>query len=466
MNPHIFRQYDIRGMAERDLTDPVAYRIGQAFARLVHDRQGSRVVLGHDVRLSSPRLHAQVAAGLVASGLEVIDLGFMPTPGVYFAAHHDQADGGLIVTGSHNPAEYNGFKMLLRQGPVYGEQIQQMRRIIEEGDFISGQGSQQSRSILSTYLDAIVTRVHLRRPFHVAIDAGNGTAGPAVLQLMESLGCRVEALYCDPDGTFPHHLADPTVPAFMRDLSDRVMASGAEIGIGLDGDGDRIGVVDERGRLIFGDQLLALYARDVLERTGRGQKIIFDVKCSQALIEDIEAHGGQPVMWKTGHSLIKAEMKRSKAPLAGEMSGHMFFAENWFGFDDALYAAARLLGLLDRWEVSIGEAVDSLPRYFSTPEMRVSCSDEVKFEVVDEITRRFRKRSGIEVVDIDGARVITPEGWGLVRVSNTQPVIVLRFEGRTPEALEEVRQMFIEVLSDFPEVALEELDGEANDSGH
>ncbi len=457
MNPHIFREYDIRGIAEEDLTDEVTFGIGRAFGTLVIRGGGTRVVLGHDVRLSGPRLHPIVAEGMVATGLEVIDLGFIVTPGLYFGAVHLEADGGLQVTGSHNPAEYNGFKMTLKGGAVYGDQILAMRGLIEQEDFESGQGTLTVRPVTDEYVNAIVDRTRLKASPRIAVDAGNGTAGPVALQIFERLGCTVDALYCEPDGNFPNHLADPTIPAFMEDLRVRVVESGADMGIGFDGDGDRIGLIDDRGRLIFGDQLLAIFARDVLERLGRAE-IIFDVKCSQGLVEDIEAHGGDPIMWKTGHSLIKTRMKETDAPIAGEMSGHMFFTEGWFGFDDALYAAARLLGILDRWDSRLSDVIDDIPHYHSTPELRIGCPDAEKFDVIARITERFKARDDVDVVDIDGARVIFKEGWGLARASNTQPVIVLRFEGRTEEALDRVRREFVTVLSDFPSVALSELE--------
>jgi phosphomannomutase/phosphoglucomutase len=456
MNPLIFREYDIRGIADHDLTDEVAEHIGRAFGTLVRRSGSNRVVLGHDVRLSSPRLHARVAEGLKACGLEVLDLGFMVTPGVYFAAVRLEAGGSLQVTGSHNPPEYNGFKMTLQDGAVYGERIQEIRRMIETRDWESGAGSVRLVPILDEYVAAITSRVRLSGRPRIVVDAGNGTAGPVALRVFEGIGCEVDALYCEPDGAFPNHLADPTVPAFMADLTRRVVDRGADLGIGLDGDGDRIGLIDSGGRMIFGDQLLALLARDVFERIGPAE-IIFDVKCSQGLVEDIEAHGGIPHMWKTGHSLIKSEMRRTGAPIAGEMSGHMFFTEGWFGFDDAVYAGARLLGILDRWGRPLAELVDTIPAYVSTPELRIGCADEEKFQVVEEVTRRFKERGDVRVIDLDGARVIFGDGWGLLRASNTQPVLVLRFEGQSEEALARVRATFTAILEEFPSVALEEL---------
>ncbi len=456
MNSLIFREYDIRGIAEEDLTDEVALNIGRAFGTVLRRGGGTKVALGHDIRLSSSRLHGQICRGLASTGIDVFDVGSMPTPAVYFTEVHLSTDGSLQVTGSHNPAEYNGFKMTIGGASIYGGQIQKLKELINEKDFESGEGEIHTISVYDEYIEAITSRVALQSPPFIVIDAGNGIAGPAALQIFGDLGCRIEALYCEPDGRFPNHLPDPTVPRFMEDLQKAVVEGGADLGIGFDGDGDRIGVVDAGGRLIYGDQLLAVYARDILERTGE-QKILFDVKCSQGLVEDIEAHGGEPVMWKTGHSLIKAEMKRSKVPIAGEMSGHMFFGEGWFGFDDAIYAAARLLGILDRWNLPLAQVVDDIPYFHSTPELRVDCADAEKFEVVREVTRIFKERLDVEVIDIDGARVIFDGGWGLARASNTQPVIVLRFEGRTEGVLQEIRGEFIAVLERFDAVDLENL---------
>jgi phosphomannomutase/phosphoglucomutase len=457
MNPQIFREYDIRGIAEQDLTDDVALNVGRAFGTVLRRGGGTKVVLGHDIRLSSPRLHARIARGLALSGLDVFDVGSMPTPVVYFAEVHLGTDGSLQVTGSHNPAEYNGFKMTVGGASTYGRQIQELKDLIETEDFESGDGEIRTVSVIDEYMEAVTGRISLQSPPHIVIDAGNGMAGPAAVRIFGDLGCSVDELYCEPDGRFPNHLPDPTVPQLMEDLQKAVVSGGADLGIGFDGDGDRIGVVDAGGRLIFGDQLLAIYARDVLERMGK-QKVLFDVKCSQGLVEDIEAHGGQPVMWKTGHSLIKAEMKRSKVPIAGEMSGHMFFGEGWFGFDDAIYAAARLLGILDRWNLPLADVVDDIPYFHSTPELRVECADSEKFDVVNEVTELFKQRSDVDVIDIDGARVIFEGGWGLARASNTQPVIVLRFEGRTVEILQMVRREFMAVLEGFEAIDLESLD--------
>jgi phosphomannomutase/phosphoglucomutase len=352
-------------------------------------------------------------------------------------------DGGLQVTGSHNPPEFNGFKMTRGTQPVFGAEIQEMARLIARGDLERGSGSAADRPVLEEYRAMLLARVP--KPAHgldVVMDCGNGCAGTVVPDVYERMGHTVKALYAELDGRFPHHLPDPTVPALMKDLIAEVKRTGS-IGIGFDGDADRIGAVDERGRMVFGDQILALLARDVLTRVP-GAEIIFDVKCSQGLIEDIAAHGGRPSMWKTGHSLIKSRLQETGAPLAGEMSGHMFFQEGFFGFDDALFAAGRLLRYVASTGGTLAGLVDSIPHYFATPETRLACPDDRKFEVVEELKRAFAPR--YKVIDIDGARVEFGDGFGLVRASNTQPALVVRFEARKAERLEEIRALFMEPL--------------------
>ena len=411
---HIFREYDIRGLHATELSDAAAASVGQAFGTLIAEAGGTRVALGLDVRPSSPRLAAGVERGLLAAGVEVERVGIVPTPALYYAVAARRLPGGIQVTGSHNPPEFNGFKM-----------------------------TRADRPVLDDYRTMLAERLRSPRGLKVVMDCGNGCAGTVVPGVFETAGHSVTPLYAELDGRFPNHLPDPTVPALMADLIAAVRRSGADLGIGFDGDADRIGAVDGRGRLMFGDQILALLARDVLTRVP-GAEIIFDVKCSQGLIEDIAAHGGRPVMWKTGHSLIKSRLLESGAPLAGEMSGHMFFAEGYFGFDDALFAAGRLLRFVAASGSSLAELVDSIPHYYATPETRLACPDERKFEVVAALKQEFARR--YKVIDIDGARVEFGDGWGLVRASNTQPVLVVRFEARTPERLEEIRGLFMEPL--------------------
>jgi len=444
---HIFREYDIRGLHHSELTDALAEGVGRAFGRLVLEKlEGNKgpIALGQDVRPSSSRLAMAVARGIAACGLDVERVGVVPTPALYYAVVRRGLPAGLQVTGSHNPAEFNGFKMTARTRPVYGADIQLMADWIEAGSFPEGgTGHVVDRPILDEYRSMLVERLASPRGLTVVLDCGNGCAGTVVPQAFEAMGHTAIPLYAELDGSFPNHLPDPTVPALMVDLQSAVARHRADLGIGFDGDADRIGAVDSRGRIVFGDQLLALFARDVLTRIP-GAEIIFDVKCSQGLIEDIVAHGGRPSMWKTGHSLIKSRLQETGAPLAGEMSGHMFFNEGFFGFDDALFAAGRLLRYVAGTGLSLAELVDTIPRYHATPETRLACPDDRKFDVVAEVKREFQGR--YRVIDIDGVRVEFGDGWGLVRASNTQPALVVRFEARTEQRLEEIRALFMEPL--------------------
>ncbi|HTK32626.1 MAG TPA: phosphomannomutase/phosphoglucomutase [Candidatus Saccharimonadaceae bacterium] len=440
---HIFREYDIRGLHATELSDDVATAVGRAFGTNLVRAGGRRVALGQDVRPSSARLAAGVERGLAACGLEIDRVGVVPTPALYYAVASRDLDGGMQITGSHNPPEFNGFKMAKRHAPVFGAEIQGMLSAIERGDFASGEGRAADRPILDAYRAMLVERVSSAKGLNVVMDCGNGCAGTIVPETFERMGHRVEALFAELDGRFPNHLPDPTVPALLVDLQRRVRASGADLGIAFDGDADRIGAVDGAGRVVFGDQLLALFARDVLARVPNAE-IIFDVKCSQGLGEDIVAHGGRPLMWKTGHSLIKAKLLESGAPIAGEMSGHMFFSEGFFGFDDALFAAGRLLRYVAASGRTLAELVDSIPAYHATPETRLACPDDRKFEVVEAIRREFEPR--YKVITIDGVRVEFGDGWGLVRASNTQPVLVVRFEARSESRLAEIREVFMAPL--------------------
>lgn len=442
---HIFREYDIRGLHETELTDSVAEAVGRAFAMLIRRGGGRRVALGCDVRPSSERLERAVAAGVTAAGVAVEHVGVVPTPALYYAVAARELDGGMQITGSHNPPEFNGFKMTRGRLPLFGAEIQEMRKLIESGALETAKepGSATSNPILDAYRAMLIERLPSPKGLSVVMDCGNGCAGAVVPQVFEAMGHKVFPLFAELDGRFPNHLPDPTVPALLVDLQAEVQRTGADFGIGFDGDADRIGAVDGKGRIIYGDQLLALLARDVLTRVP-GAEIIFDVKCSQGLREDIEAHGGRPTMWKTGHSLIKSRMAETGAPLAGEMSGHMFFSEGYFGFDDALFAAGRLLRYVASTGQTLEALVDSIPHYFSTPETRLACPEERKFEIVEELKREFQGR--YRVIDIDGARVEFGDGWGLVRASNTQPALVVRFEARTPQRLEEIQALFMEPL--------------------
>jgi phosphomannomutase/phosphoglucomutase len=441
---HIFREYDIRGLHATELSDEAATAVGRAFGTLIAEQGGATVALGRDVRPSSERLERAVERGIASAGLAVERTGVVPTPALYYAVAARRLDGGLQVTGSHNPPEFNGFKMTRARLPLFGAEIQQMRQRIAAGTLRSAPaGSVTDRPVLDEYRAMLVERVKSPRGLTVVMDCGNGCAGTVVPQVFERMGHTVFPLFAELDGRFPNHLPDPTVPALLVDLQREVRARGADLGIGFDGDADRIGAVDGSGRIVYGDQLLALFARDVLTRVP-GAEILFDVKCSQGLAEDIAAHGGKPSMWKTGHSLIKSRLLETGAPLAGEMSGHMFFSEGYFGFDDALFAAGRLLRFIAGSGRTLGALVDSIPRYFATPETRLACPDDRKFEVVETLKREFAGR--YKVIDIDGARVEFGDGWGLVRASNTQPALVVRFEARTPERLEQIRALFLEPL--------------------
>lgn len=447
LDPLIFREYDIRGVAESELRDPVVEVIGRASGTLFSMEGITDVAVGRDVRLSSPRVKAALARGLLASGMNVVDVGTVPTPLLYYAVVKLGTGAGIMVTGSHNPIEFNGLKIMKGTTTVYGDGIQEIYRLAERGGLAAGRGIERDVDILPRYLEDVKERVRLDRPVHLVIDAGNGTAGHIATRLFRDLGCRVHALYCEPDGRFPHHLPDPTVEAYMRDLSEKVRELGAEVGIGYDGDADRIGAVDEKGAMIFGDKLLSIFAGDLLERLP-GSTIVFDVKCSQGLIEFIKRRAGIPFMWKTGHSLLKAKIKELGAPLGGEMSGHMFFSHDYYGFDDALYASLKLAEIISRTPGSVSSLLADFPSYISTPEIRIGCPDTEKFRVVREIAARFGKE--YQVIDIDGVRVVAGEAWGLLRASNTQPVLVLRFEARDSQGFERMRNLFKSELMKYP----------------
>jgi phosphomannomutase / phosphoglucomutase len=397
------------------------------------------VSVGRDCRLTSDRYADALIEGIRSTGIDVLDVGMCPTPLLYFSLFHWDLDGGIQVTGSHNPSDYNGFKICLGKESMHGEQIQDIRRRIEAGRFASGAGKVEDRPVLAVYHDDIVQRVgRLGRAIDVVVDAGNGTAGPVAPGIYRAIGAKVRELFCDPDGRFPNHHPDPTVPENMQALIRTVAEQKAELGIAFDGDADRIGVVDARGKIIWGDELMVLYARDVLARNP-GATIVSEVKCSQRLYDDVARHGGKGIMWKAGHSLLKAKMRETGALLGGEMSGHIFFKEKYFGYDDAIYAGARLLDILARTGKTIDALLADLPPAHNTPEIRIDCPDAVKFEIAERVRDRFRA-AGYEIIDVDGVRVRFPHGWGLLRASNTQPVLVTRFEAETPAQLDEYRR--------------------------
>ncbi len=450
----LFREYDIRGIVGKELTDEVAEQIGRAFATIGREQGMKTVSVGRDGRSSSPALRDRLIRGLTTGGLNVLDIGVCPTPVLYFSLFQLSVDGGVMITGSHNAAEYNGFKLCVGKEALHGEEIQHLRKVIEGGRFSTGSGTVIDRPLLKDYL------AYLKRNFssvkgerlHVVIDCGNGAASLAAKQALEQMGCSVTGLYCELDGRFPNHHPDPTVVENLQDLIKVVKKTGADVGIGYDGDADRIGAVDEQGNILWGDRLLVVYSRDILA-SRPGSTIISEVKASQSLYDDIERHGGRPIMWKTGHSLIKAKMKTESAVLAGEMSGHMFFADRYFGYDDAIYASCRLIEILAKTGKPLSTLVEDLPTTSVTPEIRVDCPDEMKFDLVKRTQARFLDyaRAGRspgaaglkirEVVTIDGVRVVFEDGWGLIRASNTQPALVLRFEATSPDRVVAIRTL-------------------------
>ncbi len=447
-NPHIFRQYDIRGVVGPDVTAEVAEQIGRAFASLAIRRLGKAkptLALGRDNRLTSPELGDGVRRGMVAAGAHVVDVGLVPTPVHSFAVYHGELDGGLQVTGSHNPPQYNGFKMTLG-GSIYGDSIQEVRRMIEESDYESGEGSVENRDVMDDYVRYIAERFTIGRKLKVVVDCGNGTGSIVAERLLTALGDNVEVIpiFCESDGTFPNHHPDPVVDKNLVDIIARVKAEGADLGVAFDGDADRIGAIDDRGEIVRGDTLLLLYGLDLLQRRGAGQKVVFDVKCSQLLPEMLERAGGVPVMNATGHSLIKKRMKEEGSLLSGELSGHIMFGDNYFGYDDALYGAVLLIDIVARQGRPLSEWIAEFPVFVSTAELRYPATEETKFAIVERATAHFR--AGHEVIDVDGARVLFGDGWGLIRASNTEPVLVARYEAKTQERLQEIRSEMEEWL--------------------
>ena len=457
----LFREYDLRGIVGQELTEDIAELVGRAYCTHVQGRGVKTVSVGRDGRLSSPQLHQSLVKGLLAGGLNVIDIGVCPSPLVYFSLFHLPVDGGIMITGSHNAAEYNGFKICVGKEAIHGEEIQALRRVMEKGEFVSGRGTLTEHPIIPDYL------AYLKKGFsgvkaghlHVVMDCGNGVAALVAKEALELLGCKVTGLYCELDGRFPNHHPDPTVLENLADLMQAVKEHKADVGIGYDGDADRIGTVDEQGNVLWGDRLMVIYSRDILADRP-GSTIISEVKASQSLYDDIAKQGGRPVMWKTGHSLIKAKMKEEHAVLAGEMSGHMFFADRYFGYDDAVYASCRLVEILAKRRVPLSALVADLPETTVTPEIRVDLPDAIKFDVVKRVRSRFEeyvksqqglgaeKRLVRELVTIDGVRAIFDDGWGLIRASNTQPALVLRFEALSSAKLTAIRMIIESELAD------------------
>lgn len=436
----IFRQYDVRGVVGKELTPEFARALGRAFASAGWERLGRAPVLavGRDNRPSGEALAAGFRRGVMDAGGTAVDVGEMPTPALYFATHVLPVDGGVQVTGSHNPPEFNGFKMVLAGSAFHGDEILALWETIVTEQWRSGAGAETAdSSILAKYREAIVAKHRLARPVKVVVDCGNGVSSLVAARTLRELGAEVIDIFSESDGTFPNHHPDPTVPENLVDLQAEVRRTGAELGIAFDGDGDRIGAVDEDGTIVFGDLLLILYGRDAVRRFGGSPPVVFDVKCSEVLPQALEKAGAQPVLWKTGHSLIKAKMKETHAPLAGEMSGHMFFGGDWYGFDDALFAAARLLEIVSREGGGLARLLADVPKTFATPELRVEVPEERKFAITEQAVTHFRARYPVNT--IDGVRMTFPTGWGLLRASNTQPVLVLRFEATDPAALDAYR---------------------------
>ena len=446
INPEVFREYDVRGVVDKDLNFDFVYGLGRSIGTYSLPRGVKTMTLGMDCRLSSPAYHEAIRKGVNSTGIDIIDVGLCATPVLYFAIRHFNADGGVMITGSHNPPEFNGFKICVGPDTIYGQDIQKVRELMERGKYISGNGTSRIAAISKHYEDHLFANVKIKKGLNIVVDGGNGVAGLFALPLFRRFGCNVTDIYCDPDGRFPNHFPDPTILENLSELISLVKEKKADIGIAYDGDADRIGVVTDKGDVLCGDELLLLFSRFIL-RKSPGAAIIGEVKCSQKLYDDIEKHGGRPIMWKAGHSLIKSKMKEEKAPLAGEMSGHLFFADRYFGYDDAIYASLRLLEILSTTRKRISEILADVPRTFTTPEIRVDCPDRVKFKVVHEVKEHFRKTH--KIIDVDGVRIPFGDGWGLLRSSNTQPVLVLRFEALTEERLHEIRETVEKVLHDI-----------------
>jgi phosphomannomutase/phosphoglucomutase len=441
MNAQIFREYDIRGLVDQDLTEEVVELLGNGLGTVIRRKGGQSVAVGRDCRESSTRFRDRLVGGLTSTGLDVLDVGVVPTPLTYFAANTLPVDGLAMITGSHNPPEYNGFKVGHGKTTLHGHEIQALRQLIEARDFEQGRrGRLTPFDIVTPYCHFVRQTVRVgRKGMKVVVDAGNGTGGEVAVPLLRSMGFEVVPLFCEMDARFPNHHPDPTVLENLQDLIAAVKKEKAEVGIAYDGDADRLGVIDDKGQVLWGDQLMILFARSVLEEAP-GSTIVGEVKCSATLFDDIAAHGGTPVMWKAGHSLIKAKMKETHAQLAGEMSGHIFFKHRYFGFDDAVYSSARLLEILTHQKRPLSQLLADVPRTFASPEIRFDVPEEKKFAMVRRATEVLRA-AGHSIIDVDGVRVTFPDGWGLIRASNTQPLLVLRFEARTEARLKEIQQL-------------------------
>ncbi|MBI1819387.1 MAG: phosphomannomutase/phosphoglucomutase [Nitrospirae bacterium] len=448
INKTIFREYDVRGVFEKELTLETALLLGKAIGTKLRQRNIVQMTLGRDVRTSSDRLREALLEGLLSTGVHVVDVGICPTPLLYFSLFHLDMQGGVMITGSHNPPEYNGFKICIGKDTIYGDEIQKLRQMAEAGEFISGKGTLSYKEIIPAYIDYLLSRfpdLKAGSQLKVVIDSGNGTAGLVAPELLKRLGFNLVELFSDPDGRFPNHHPDPTVDKNLADLIQAIKKEHADVGIAYDGDADRIGAVDEMGNIIWGDKLLLIFAREILNHHPKAT-IISEVKSTHLLYEEIAKSGGIPIMWKAGHSLIKAKMKETKAALGGEMSGHIFFADRYFGYDDAIYASCRLLEIIVQEKKKLSSLLSDLPETFSTPEIRVDCPDELKFKIVERLKEKLAPLYKIN--DVDGVRVLFEDGWGLVRASNTQPILVLRFEATTAKRMKEIKTEIESILNE------------------
>ncbi len=440
INPQVFRQYDIRGIVGQEIDEDSYYLIGKGFGTYLRRKGLKTIALGGDARLTTPKLMAALAKGALETGCDVLDVGIVATPVLYFSIWKLGTDGGAMVTASHNPSQYNGCKLNLGLGSVYADELQNVLKIIRAGEFSSGEGVySQHHEVNDAYIDYITANIKIERPVKLIVDAGNGMGGIYLPEILNRLGCEVIEMYCEPDGTFPNHHPDPTIEKNVADLARAVVAAEYELGIGLDGDADRIGVVDEKGKMLFGDQILNILARDYLSQNP-GKTIIADVKCSKNLYDDIRKRGGIPIMYKTGHANIKMKMKEDGVKFAGEMSGHVFLADRYLGYDDAIYVSCRLVEIVAKTSAPVSTYLADQPKMYNTPELHINCPDERKFDVVAKVCAEF-KAEGYDVNDIDGARITFSDGWGLVRASNTTPVLVTRFEAESEARMNEIRDL-------------------------
>ncbi|OQY00723.1 MAG: phosphomannomutase [Desulfobacteraceae bacterium 4572_130] len=446
MNFEIFREYDIRGIAGKDMTEEDVINIGKAYGTLLQPHNNKKVIVGRDCRKTSDFYSELFIKGVISTGYNVIDIGICPTPVLYFSIYHlNKTNGGVMVTASHNPPEHNGFKLMKGFESIHSQGLQELRQIIEKKDYATSKnkGKVEQVDVITSYIKYIQENISISKKIKIGVDAGNGTGGITALPVLKALGCEIHDIYCDMDGNFPNHSPDPSAEKNMTSLIKLVKEKNLDLGVGYDGDADRIGIIDENGNFIYNDRLVIIFAREILSRKP-GSTFISEVKCSKVMYDDIEKHGGRAIMWRTGHSLIKKKMKQENAELAGEMSGHMFFKDRYLGFDDALYATCRLLEIIASTGKSVSELISDLPETYVTPEIRANCADNKKFKVVEKITKHFKKI--YNVIDIDGMRVLYDDGWGLVRASNTQPCLVLRFEALTQNRLDQIKDEIKTVL--------------------